>query len=149
MTVFVIFYTHLVTTQRLQMCYNKYMNKSEIKQLAKEIASEAIAETQIAFSEMLIKRTEEIQSAMLVSFEYYMDHFREFGVVQMEMKGDMVEMKGDILEIKGDIKIMKEDIHELKTDVAELKIDMKSVKNRLDVLEPRMHMLEIRETENS
>ncbi len=132
------------------------MNKSEIKQLAKEIASEAIAETQVAFSEMLIKRTEEIQSAMLVSFEYYMDHFREFGVVQMEMRGDMVEMKGDILEIKGDIKIMKEDIFELKTDVAilktdvaELKVDMKSVKNRLDVLEPRMHMLEIRETENA
>ena len=131
------------------MCYNKYMNKSEIKQLAKEIASEAIAETQVAFSEMLIKRTEEMQSAMLVSFEYYMDHFREFGVVQMEMRGDMLEMKGDIKIMKEDIFELKTDVAILKTDVAELKVDMKSVKNRLDVLEPRMHVLEIRKTENA
>ena len=111
------------------------MSKDEIKQLAKEIAAEAIAETQEAFAIMINEREEENNRALHVVIESMRDEFKVYGDSIVDLNAKFGKISGRLDSIDNRL-----DAIDSRLDGIDGRLD--AIDSRLDGIDGRLYHLE-------
>lgn len=120
------------------------MSKDEIKQLAKEIADEAIIQTQEAFAIMINEREEENNRALHVVIESMRDEFKVYGDSIVDLNAKFGKISGRLDSIDNRLDGIDNRLDGIDGRLHHLEGDVEQIKTYIfDNVEPRMYKIEM------